>query len=31
MWKESDNQIILQVKTQRGDVVLSSAAATVAA
>jgi acyl dehydratase len=31
MWKESDTQIILQVKTQRGEVVLSSAAATVAA
>ncbi len=31
MWKESDTQIILQAKTQRGEVVLSSAAATVAA
>jgi len=31
MWKESDSQIILQAKTQRGEVVLSSAAATVAA
>jgi 3-hydroxyacyl-CoA dehydrogenase/3a,7a,12a-trihydroxy-5b-cholest-24-enoyl-CoA hydratase len=30
MWKESDTQVILQCKTQRGDVVLSSAAATVA-
>jgi acyl dehydratase len=31
MWKESDTEIILQTKTQRGDVVLSNAAATVAA
>jgi 3-hydroxyacyl-CoA dehydrogenase/3a,7a,12a-trihydroxy-5b-cholest-24-enoyl-CoA hydratase len=31
MWKESDSQIILQAKTQRGEVVLSNAAATVAA
>jgi len=31
MWKESDTQIILQAKTQRGEVVLSSAAATVTA
>jgi acyl dehydratase len=31
MWKESDTQVILQAKTQRGDVVLSNAAATVAA
>lgn len=31
MWKESDTQVILQSKTQRGDVVLSSAAATIAA
>jgi acyl dehydratase len=29
MWKESDTQIILQCKTQRGEVVLSSAAATI--
>ncbi|GAG34306.1 unnamed protein product, partial [marine sediment metagenome] len=31
MWKESDTEIILQVKTQRGEVVLSNAAATVTA
>jgi len=31
MWKESDTEIILQTKTQRGEVVLSNAAATVAA
>jgi len=31
MWKESDTEIILQAKTQRGEVVLSNAAATVAA
>ena len=30
MWRESDTQIILQSKTQRGDVALSSAAATIA-
>jgi 3-hydroxyacyl-CoA dehydrogenase/3a,7a,12a-trihydroxy-5b-cholest-24-enoyl-CoA hydratase len=30
MWKESDTQVIVQSKTQRGDVVLSSAAATIA-
>jgi 3-hydroxyacyl-CoA dehydrogenase/3a,7a,12a-trihydroxy-5b-cholest-24-enoyl-CoA hydratase len=31
MWKESDSQIILQAKTERGEVVLGNAAATVAA
>ncbi len=31
MWRESDTQIIVQAKTQGGDVVLSQAAATVAA
>ncbi len=31
MWKESDTQIILQTKTQRGEAVLTNAAATVAA
>jgi acyl dehydratase len=30
MWKESDSQVILQSKTQRGDAVLGSAAATIA-
>jgi 3-hydroxyacyl-CoA dehydrogenase/3a,7a,12a-trihydroxy-5b-cholest-24-enoyl-CoA hydratase len=30
MWKESDTQIIVQSKTQRGDAVLGSAAATIA-
>jgi len=30
MWKESDTQVIVQSKTQRGDVVLGSAAATIA-
>ena len=30
MWKESDTQIIVQSKTQRGDVALGSAAATIA-
>ena len=30
MWKESDTQIILQAKTQRGEVCLSSGAAVVA-
>jgi 3-hydroxyacyl-CoA dehydrogenase/3a,7a,12a-trihydroxy-5b-cholest-24-enoyl-CoA hydratase len=31
MWKESDSEIILQAKTQRGEVALSNAAAIVAA
>ncbi len=31
MWRESDTRVIVQTKTQRGDVVLSNAAATVAA
>jgi len=31
MWKESNTQITLQAKTQRGEVVLGNAAATVAA
>ncbi len=31
MWKESDTQVILRSKTQRGEVVLTSAAATIAA
>lgn len=31
MWRESDTRIIVQAKTDRGDVVLSQAAATVAA
>jgi len=31
IWRESDTQIIVQAKTQRGDVVLSQAAATIAA
>ena len=31
MWKESGTQIILQAKTQRGEVVLGNAAATLAA
>jgi acyl dehydratase len=31
MWKESDTRIVLQAKTQRGEVILSNAAATVAA
>jgi 3-hydroxyacyl-CoA dehydrogenase/3a,7a,12a-trihydroxy-5b-cholest-24-enoyl-CoA hydratase len=30
MWKESNTQITLQAKTQRGEVVLGNAAATVA-
>ena len=31
MWKESDTQMIVQAKTQRGEVVLGNAAATVTA
>jgi acyl dehydratase len=31
MWRESDTRIIVQAKTDRGDVVLSQAAATIAA
>jgi predicted transglutaminase-like cysteine proteinase len=29
MWDEGDGRIVLQAKTQRGDVVISNAAATV--
>jgi len=31
MWKESDTRLLLQAKTQRGEVVLGSGAATIAA
>jgi 3-hydroxyacyl-CoA dehydrogenase/3a,7a,12a-trihydroxy-5b-cholest-24-enoyl-CoA hydratase len=30
MWKESPTQVLVQAKTQRGDVVLANAAVTIA-